>query len=59
MGALSALVAARFTHNGGVVWWAPPENPHRDDGAQARAYALAPQTVDLLKDLGIWTALAD
>jgi 2-octaprenyl-3-methyl-6-methoxy-1,4-benzoquinol hydroxylase/2-octaprenylphenol hydroxylase len=59
MGALSALVAARFTHNGGVDWWAPPENPHRDDGAQARAYALAPQTVDLLKELGIWTALAD
>jgi 2-octaprenylphenol hydroxylase len=59
MGALSALVAARFTHNGGVDWWAPPENPKRDDGAQARAYALAPQTVDLLKELGIWTALAD
>lgn len=59
MGALSALVAARFAHNGAVDWWAPPENPQRDDGAQARAYALAPQTVDLLKELGIWTALAD
>ncbi len=59
MGALSALVAARLTHNGPVDWWAPPENPQRDDGAQARAYALAPKTVDLLKELGIWTALAE
>ena len=59
MGALSALVAARLTHNGQVHWWAPPESPQRDDGAQARAYALAPQTVELLKELGIWTALAD
>jgi len=56
MGALSALVAARF---GLVDWWAPSENPQRDDGAQARAYALAPQTVELLRELGIWTALAD
>jgi 2-octaprenylphenol hydroxylase len=54
MGALSALVAARF---GPVQWWAPPENPQRDDGAQARAYALAPQTVDLLKELGLWSSL--
>lgn len=56
MGALSALVAARMD---AVEWWAPAEQPQRDDGAQARAYALAPQTVELLKELGIWTALAD
>ncbi len=54
MGALTSLVAS---HLGYSVLWCGPEEHGRTDGADARNYALAPLTVDLLKRLGVWTAL--
>jgi ubiquinone biosynthesis UbiH/UbiF/VisC/COQ6 family hydroxylase len=53
MGALACLTAAHLGHQ--VVWFGPDEQG-RTDGADARNYALAPLTVDLLKRLGVWTA---
>ncbi|WVN41988.1 FAD-dependent monooxygenase [beta proteobacterium MWH-UniP1] len=53
MGALACLTAAHLGHQ--VIWFGPEEQG-RTDGADARNYALAPLTVDLLKRLGVWTA---
>lgn len=55
MGALTALTAAQLGIN--VVWFGPTERD-RSDGADARNYALSPLTVDLLKRVGVWSALA-
>ena len=52
VGACASLVFARAGHS--VVWYAPPEPLRRADGAQARAYALAPDTVQFLQAMGIW-----
>ena len=54
MGALTSLVAA---HQGFSVLWFGPEEHGRTDGADARNYALAPLTVDLLKRVGAWSAV--
>lgn len=55
MGALTALTAAHLGIK--VAWFGPPEQG-RTDGADARNYALSPLTVDLLKRVGVWPALA-
>ena len=55
MGALTSLLAA---HQGYNVLWLGPEERGRADGADARNYALAPLTVDLLKRVGAWGAIA-
>jgi len=57
MGACSCLVLAEQGHQ--VHWYAPEEPPRRSDGAQARAYALSPETVRLLASLGVWHRVAD
>lgn len=57
MGACSCLVLAAQGHQ--VQWYAPEEPPRRSDGAQARAYALSPETVKLLDSLGIWNQIAE
>jgi ubiquinone biosynthesis UbiH/UbiF/VisC/COQ6 family hydroxylase len=54
MGALASLLAASLGHS--VTWFGPKEQG-RTDGADARNYALAPLTVDLLKRLGVWAAI--
>ncbi len=55
-GALSCLVLA---HEGVQVdWYAPHEPEIREDGAQARAYALAPSARELLESLGVWQKIA-
>lgn len=55
-GALSCLVLA---HEGvRVDWYAPHEAEVREDGAQARAYALAPGSRSLLESLGVWGKIA-
>ena len=56
MGACTCLVLAEQGHR--VHWYAPEEPPRRSDGAQARAYALSPETVALLASLGVWRAVA-
>jgi 2-polyprenylphenol 6-hydroxylase len=53
MGALASLTAAQLGYQ--VVWFGPKEQG-RTDGADARNYALAPLTVDLLQRLGVWSA---
>lgn len=53
IGACASLVFAQAGHR--VVWYAPQEPPRRNDGAQARAYALAPGSVRLLERLGVWS----
>lgn len=54
MGALCALAAS---HAGlSVIWLAPPEQG-RQDGADARNYALGPLSVDLMRRLGVWQAV--
>ncbi|MFM1880035.1 MAG: hypothetical protein RLZZ344_269 [Pseudomonadota bacterium] len=57
MGATSCLVLAG--HGYAVRWFAPEEPPKREDGAQARAYALTPDAVALLTSLGVWEGLAE
>lgn len=54
MGALTCLTAA---HLGESVLWFGQKEQDRSDGADARNYALAPLTVDLLKRLGVWAAV--
>ncbi|MFZ9346860.1 MAG: FAD-dependent monooxygenase [Burkholderiaceae bacterium] len=54
MGALTSLVAS---HLGYSVLWCGPQEQGRGDGADARNYALAPLTVDLLKHVGAWAAI--
>lgn len=54
MGCLASLTAA---HLGVNVAWFGPQEQGRTDGADARNYALAPLTVDLLKRLGVWQAI--
>ena len=54
MGALSSLCVASL---GFSVLWFGPEESDRADGADARNYALSPLTVDLLKRLGVWSAI--
>lgn len=54
MGALASLTAAQLGYS--VVWFGPNEQG-RTDGADARNYALAPLTVDLLKRVGVWKAI--
>lgn len=54
MGCLASLTAAQSSYS---VAWFGPEEQGRADGADARNYALAPATVDLLKRLGVWPAL--
>ena len=55
MGALTALTAAHLGIN--VAWFGPSEQG-RTDGADARNYALSPLTIELLKRVGVWPALA-
>jgi len=55
-GALSGLVLAREGVR--VDWYAPREAEIREDGAQARAYALAPGSRALLEALGVWNKIA-
>jgi 2-octaprenyl-3-methyl-6-methoxy-1,4-benzoquinol hydroxylase/2-octaprenylphenol hydroxylase len=57
MGACTCLVLAEQGHQ--VYWYAPEEPPRRSDGAQARAYALSPETVRLLESLGVWNRVAE
>ena len=57
MGACTCLVLAEQGHQ--VRWYAPEEPPRRSDGAQARAYALSPETVKLLESLGVWSRIAE
>lgn len=54
MGALTCLTAA---HLGESVLWFGQKEQDRADGADARNYALAPLTVDLLKRIGVWAAV--
>jgi 2-octaprenylphenol hydroxylase len=54
MGSLASLTAAHLGLN--VAWFGPQEQD-RTDGADARNYALAPLTVELLKRLGVWKAI--
>lgn len=54
MGALASLTVAQLGYS--VVWFGPQEQG-RADGADARNYALAPLTVELLKRVGVWQAL--
>lgn len=54
MGALTCLTAA---HLGESVLWFGQKEQGRADGADARNYALAPLTVDLLKRIGVWAAV--
>ncbi len=54
MGALTCLTAA---HLGEPVLWFGQKEQDRTDGADARNYALAPLTVDLLKRTGVWAAV--
>lgn len=54
MGAMTSLLAANLGYS--VTWFGPKEQG-RTDGADARNYALAPLTVDLLKRLGVWAAM--
>jgi 2-polyprenylphenol 6-hydroxylase len=54
VGCLASLTAAHLGHS--VAWFGPQEQV-RADGADARNYALAPLTVDLLKRLGVWQAV--
>lgn len=56
MGACASLLLAQAGHR--VVWYAPQEPPRRNDGAQARAYALAPGSVRLLERLGVWSQVS-
>jgi len=55
VGACASLVIAQAGHR--VTWYAPSEPARRADGAQARAYALAPGTVRLLESLGVWARI--
>lgn len=55
-GALSCVMLAEEGVQ--VDWYAPPEPEVREDGAQARAYALAPGSRALLESLGVWNRLA-
>lgn len=54
MGCLASLTAA---HLGYSVAWFGPQEQGRTDGADARNYALAPLTVELLKRVGVWQAV--
>lgn len=54
MGCLASLTAAHLGLN--VAWFGPQEQG-RTDGADARNYALAPLTVELLKRIGVWQAI--
>ena len=54
MGALTCLTAA---HLGESILWFGQKEQDRTDGADARNYALAPLTVDLLKRIGVWAAV--
>lgn len=54
MGALSSLCISALGYP--VVWFGPDESG-RTDGADARNYALSPLTIDLLKRLGVWSAI--
>lgn len=54
MGAMASLLAASLGYQ--VTWFGPKEQG-RADGADARNYALAPLTVELLKRLGVWAAI--
>lgn len=56
MGACVSLLLAQAGHR--VVWFAPQEPLRRNDGAQARAYALAPGSVRLLERLGVWSQVS-
>ena len=56
IGACASLLLAQAGHR--VVWFAPQEPPRRNDGAQARAYALAPGSVRLLEHLGVWSEVS-
>lgn len=54
MGALTCLMAV---HLGESVLWFGQKEQGRTDGADARNYALAPLTVDLLQRIGVWAAV--
>lgn len=55
MGALSAIAASQAGLS--VLWFGPVEQG-RQDGADARNYALGPASVALLQRLGVWQAVA-
>ena len=55
MGALSAIAASQAGLS--VLWFGPVEQG-RQDGAHARNYALGPASVDLMRRLGVWQAVA-
>lgn len=58
-GGMVAGCAARLMALRGhdVLWAGPKEAPQRIDGADQRAYALGPQTIGLLSELGLWQTL--
>ena len=60
-GGIVAGCAARLMALRGhdVLWVGPKEAPQRIDGADQRAYALGPQTIGLLSELGLWQTLQD
>jgi ubiquinone biosynthesis UbiH/UbiF/VisC/COQ6 family hydroxylase len=53
-GIVGALAAVALAKKGfAVQWFAPPEPAQREDGAQARAYAISPASMALLHSLGV------
>ncbi|MGA1527185.1 MAG: hypothetical protein ACO33Y_04410, partial [Burkholderiaceae bacterium] len=57
-GIVAGCAARLMAHRGHEVLWAgPKEAPKRADGADQRAYALGPQAIGLLMELGLWQAL--
>jgi 2-polyprenyl-6-methoxyphenol hydroxylase-like FAD-dependent oxidoreductase len=57
-GIVAGCAAKLMAHRGHEVLWAgPKEAPKRADGADQRAYALGPQAIGLLMELGLWQAL--
>ena len=57
-GIVAGCAARLMAHRGHEVLWAgPKEAPRRADGADQRAYALGPQAIGLLMELGLWQAL--
>jgi 2-octaprenylphenol hydroxylase len=57
-GIVAGCAARLFAQRGHDVLWVGPKEPlQRSDGADQRAYALGPQAVSLLSDLGLWQTL--
>jgi len=53
-GIVGALASVALAKKGfAVQWFAPPEPAQREDGAQARAYAISPASMALLHSLGV------